>query len=104
MSMNDATARRLRWLIERLLIRDPSAHLSDVARSLQIDRHTVEESFSKAETTFRQVRAQIRLRVAERARRKGASAKAIAIQLGYTTTRAYSRFIRAQRAARTPEM
>ena len=94
----NVTYNRHRLLIEvdALIDQTPRIRLEDVARTLGVDRHTIENAMrSRRQTTFREYR---RKRLMEAAQsmmdRPDCSIKEIGIKLGYSSAASFSRFIR----------
>jgi AraC-like DNA-binding protein len=80
--------------IRALLAENPGLTLSETSETLKIERHRIESECRRLGSTFRQLRAEYRLHNAVRRLRDEPNApiKAIAVELGYSSTRAFSRF------------
>jgi AraC-like DNA-binding protein len=86
---SDASIRRR---VMRVLLQSPASSLAEVARLSDIDRHSIENAFRLSGISFRDVRAEIRMRYLGRALRSSRPLKAIAAELGYSSLRSLNRF------------
>jgi two-component system response regulator YesN len=87
--------RRLLEEMETLFSGTPSIRLSDIARTLNIDRHTIENAIRKnRRISFREYRRRKLLQMARSMlRQPNISIKEIGIRLGYASAASFSRFI-----------
>jgi AraC family transcriptional regulator of adaptative response / methylphosphotriester-DNA alkyltransferase methyltransferase len=68
--------------------------LQETSRRVAVDRHVIERAFQAVGSTFRHTRAVIRVRCARRLLKTDMPLKAIAIDLGFSSSRAFARFFR----------
>ena len=94
----DVTYNRHKLLIEVdvLISETPRIKLADVARTLGVDRHTIENAMrSRRKITFREYRRRKLLQAAERMMdQPHLSIKEIGVKLGYSSAASFSRFVR----------
>lgn len=94
----NVTYNRHRLLIEvdSLISETPRIRLAEVARTLGVDRHTIENAMrSRRKTTFREYRRERLLQVAQNMMDlPDCSIKEIGIKLGYSSPASFSRFVR----------
>ncbi|MBN1569547.1 MAG: helix-turn-helix transcriptional regulator [Acidobacteria bacterium] len=92
------TYNRHKLLIEldALIAETPRIRLTEVARSLGVDRHTIENAMrSRRKTTFREYRRERLLQAARKMMDEPhLSIKEIGIKLGYSSAASFSRFVR----------
>lgn len=93
----EVTYNRSKLLVEMdtLLAERPHMRLSDIADTLGVDRHTIENAMrSRRKTTFREYRRRKLLQAARRLLdQPHLSVKEIGIRLGYASAASFSRFI-----------
>jgi two-component system response regulator YesN len=87
--------RRLLEELDGLVSSTPRIRLSEVARTLGVDRHTIENAMrSNRKTSFREYRRRELLQMArEMLNQPDISVKEIGIRLGYTSAASFSRFV-----------
>jgi len=88
----DALLKRVDALIEE----SPRMRLADIARSLGVDRHTIENAMlAKRKTTFREHRRKHLMDSVRRLfQQPNLSVKEIGAMLGYSSAASFSRFVR----------
>jgi AraC-like DNA-binding protein len=88
--------RKLLEELDRLIADNPRMRLSEIARSLDVDRHTIENAMrSRRKMTFREYRRRRLLQLArEMLDRPHMSVKEVGIKLGYPSAASFSRFVR----------
>jgi len=88
--------RRLLKELDALVSNTPSIRLTEIARSLGIDRHTIENAMRMTrKTSFREYKQKELLSMARQMLEKpDLSVKEVAIRLGYSSAASFSRFIR----------
>jgi len=81
--------------VDALLSNKPQMRLSDIADTLGVDRHTIENAMrTRRNITFREYRRGVLLRAARRLLdQPHLSVKEIGIRLGYASAASFSRFI-----------
>jgi len=81
--------------VDALLSRKPHMRLSDIAETLGVDRHTIENAMRlRRKTTFREYRRRGLLQAARKLLdQPDLSVKEIGIRLGYASAASFSRFI-----------
>ena len=81
--------------VDALLSRKPHMRLSDIAGTLGVDRHTIENAMrSRRKTTFREYRRSGLLQAARKLLdQPHLSVKEIGIRLGYASAASFSRFV-----------
>ena len=82
--------------VDALISQTPRIRLAEVARTLGVDRHTIENAMrSRRQITFREYRREILLQAAQNMMdRPDCSIKEIGIKLGYSSPASFSRFVR----------
>jgi AraC-like DNA-binding protein len=94
----NVTYNRNKLLIEVdvLISETPRIRLADVARTLGVDRHTIENAMrSRRKTTFREYRREKLMQAAQNMMDlPDCSIKEIGIKLGYSSPASFSRFVR----------
>ena len=88
--------RKLLEELDKLIADNPRMRLSEIARSLDVDRHTIENAMrSRRKMTFREYRRRRLLQLArEMLDRPHMSVKEVGIKLGYPSAASFSRFVR----------
>jgi transcriptional regulator GlxA family with amidase domain len=86
---------RLLKKMDALLSDEPYMRLSDIAETIGVDRHTIENAVrSRRRTTFREYRSRLLLQAARKMLdQPHMSVKEIGIRLGYASAASFSRFI-----------
>ncbi len=81
--------------VDDLIASTPRIRLSEIARSLGVDRHTIENAMrSSRRTSFRDYRRKELLQMAQlMLDRPDVSVKEIGIKLGYSSAASFSRFV-----------
>jgi AraC family transcriptional activator of pobA len=81
--------------VDDLIATTPRIRLSEIARSLGVDRHTIENAMrSSRRTSFRDYRRKELLQMAQvMLNRPDVSVKEIGIKLGYASAASFSRFV-----------
>ncbi len=81
--------------VDDLIASTPRIRLSEIARSLGVDRHTIENAMrSSRRTSFRDYRRKELLQMAQvMLNRPDVSVKEIGIKLGYSSAASFSRFV-----------
>jgi AraC-like DNA-binding protein len=82
--------------VDALIAETPRIRLADVARTLGVDRHTIENAMrTRRKTTFREYRRDKLMQAAQNMMdRPDCSIKEIGIRLGYSSPASFSRFVR----------
>ncbi len=81
--------------LDALISNSPSIRLSEIARTLGVDRHTIENAMrSVRKTSFREYKRRELLNMArEMLNQPDLSVKEVGIRLGYSSPASFSRFI-----------
>ena len=81
--------------VDDLIATTPRIRLSEIARSLGVDRHTIENAMrTTRDTSFREYKRQELLQVAmAMLNQPDVSVKEIGIKLGYSSAASFSRFV-----------
>jgi len=89
--------------LDALIAETPRMRLSDIARTLGVDRHTIENAMrSRRKMTFREYRRRHLLQAAqEMLAQPHLSVKEIGIMLGYNSAASFSRFVQ-QASGKSP--
>ena len=87
--------RKLLKELDDLVANTPGIRLSEIARTLGVDRHTIENAMRAARhTSFREYRRRELLQMARvMLDRPGISIKDVGIRLGYSSPASFSRFV-----------
>ena len=87
--------RKLLKELDTLIANTPSIHLSEIARTLGVDRHTIENAMRNTRhTSFREYRRTELLHMARvMLDRPDISVKEVGIRLGYSSPASFSRFV-----------
>jgi AraC family transcriptional regulator len=82
--------------VDALIAATPCIRLSEIARILGVDRHTIDNAMkARRKTTFREYRRRrLLLAVKEMLGQPHLSVKEIGIRLGYASAASFSRFVR----------
>jgi AraC family transcriptional activator of pobA len=81
--------------LDALVAETPRMRLSQIARALEVDRHTIENAMiSRRKMTFREYRRRYLLQAAKKMlNQPHLSVKEIGIMLGYSSAASFSRFV-----------
>ncbi len=95
--------RKLLKELDALVTKAPSIRLSDIARTLGVDRHTIENAMrATRKISFREYKRRELLNMARLMLDKpDLSVKEVGIRLGYSSAASFSRFVR-QATGRSP--
>jgi transcriptional regulator GlxA family with amidase domain len=89
--------------VDDLVTSTPRIRLSEIARTLGVDRHTIENAMrSNRQTSFREYRRRELMQMAQAMlNQPDVSVKEIGIRLGYASAASFSRFVQ-QSTGRSP--
>jgi transcriptional regulator GlxA family with amidase domain len=89
--------------VDDLVTSTPRIRLSEIARTLGVDRHTIENAMrSNRQTSFREYRRRELMQMAQAMlNQPDVSVKEVGIRLGYASAASFSRFVQ-QSTGRSP--